>query len=76
MLVDYISPLLLPRFVVWIDWNFYAYKKSLLVCVILVFLIRWFSQSGLSGHEWGLCVFIGFCCWNIWCFFRYGGGIG
>ena len=39
MLIDYIDSARLPFFVVWLDWNVYAYKLSLTVCLALGLVI-------------------------------------
>lgn len=81
MLVDYISPEKLPHLVCWLDWIFYAYKKSLFV-IIGLFVAHYFftihismfyrvAFSGLS-----VSVFAGICLWVCFIYFKHGFGLG
>ena len=81
MIIDYISPLKLPHLIVWIDWCFYAYKPSLLVCIILmnIHYIYEYSrypmgQFTISGAF--LATFIGFCLWCFYLAIKQGYGVG
>lgn len=76
MLIDYISSQYLPWVIVWLDWNFYAYRVSFFLCLAVAcfhhaFLIKEQTLPGLS-----LALFVGFCLWVVWCAIRHGYAVG
>jgi hypothetical protein len=76
MLIDYFSVEKLPWFIVWIDWNFYAYSHSLFVLCLIFICHYWTVNIHHSFSGLGLSLFIGFCSWNVWCAIRYGYAVG
>lgn len=76
MMIDFIPPSKLPALVVWLDWNFYAYRPSLIVFLALALMHCHYTNSihwpGLYWHG----VFIGFCWWCVYCATRYGYAVG
>ena len=69
MLIDYFDRL--PHLVVWLDWNFYAYKLSLIVCIILMnahYIYRTLSFPHPYFHTGGFitAAFVGFCLWCVY----------
>jgi len=76
MLIDYIDQAKLPFILVWLDWNFYAYKASLLLSVSF-FVFHWyFTQGSHSVDGLTLSLFVGFCFWSVYCVVRYGYAVG
>ena len=51
MIVDFISPQNLPHWIVWLDWNFYAHKGSLLVFIaaaIMLWVLWCLNKYGIA----------------------------
>lgn len=76
MLVNFISPEKLPWIIVWVDWNLYAYKLSLVVFVALFIGRYWSCHTHHSYSGVGLSMFIGFCAWCVWCSVKHGYAVG
>lgn len=76
MLIDYIPVEKLPRILVWIDWNFYAYWKSFVVLSAVFICHYWQTSSQHSLSGLGLSVFVAFCSWSVWCAINYGYAVG
>ncbi len=78
MLIDYIDPIKLPHLVLWLDWNFYAYRTSL-VLMCFIFLGHWFYLTGINHLQFSglfMSLFFSFCAWNVYCVIQYGYGLG
>ncbi len=80
MIIDYIPQEKLPYLIVWLDWNFYAYRTSFLVCLILMSLHYTYKitvyNGSLSIGGYVTACFVGFC---LWCFYiasNQGYGVG
>lgn len=77
MIIDYISPEKLPYLICWLDWNFYAHKISLLVCVIIMnlhYIFKYPSIQSVGGFV--TASFIGFCLWVVYIVITKGYGVG
>ena len=76
MLIDFIPVEKIPWILVWMDWNFYAYKQSLLILSVFFTCHYWQQTNYHSFSGVGLSIFIGFCSWNVWCAIKYGYAVG
>ena len=80
MLVDYISPDKLPHVIVWIDWNLYAWWRSLIVCIVIMNIhyaydcIKWTGEWNMGGA--GVATFVGCCLWYVYIAASEGYGVG
>lgn len=92
MLVDVIPAHRLPSIMVWLDWNIFAYKYSLFVCVLVAFAHRvsmdWYtgiahqraamgmSPFAFGGQAIGTALVVGCCLWVVWCAVWHGYDVG
>ncbi|QUI71269.1 hypothetical protein [Pseudoalteromonas sp. M8] len=78
MLVDLIDIEILPMWLVWLDWQFYAHKLSLAICMLVSFVILNINWRGyeLTADSYGLTFLVGFCLWVVLCAIRNGQAIG
>jgi hypothetical protein len=81
MIIDYISPEKLPHVVLWLDWNFYAHKTSLLICIVLMNIHHIYQYT--KDPTWQFTIegvftasFVGFCLWCFYLAINQGYGIG
>ena len=76
MIIDFIDINKLPWVVVWMDWNFYAYKPSLLASIVF-WTSHWhWTTFNHTPSGFVLSLFIGFCFWNVYCAASYGYAVG
>lgn len=75
----------LPWIVVWLDWNFYAYRTSLFVCIVISVWVKYVGIMKFPSTTWStffsfdgvlLLLFVGFCMWVSYCAVRYGYAVG
>ena len=76
MLVDYISPEKLPEVISWLDWNFYAYKPSLLVCVMISYLYYYLEMPYTTIGGVITASFVGCCLWVVYLALTKGFAVG
>ena len=79
MLSDYIPPDLLPFSIMWLDWNFYAYKHSLLICLTIAFVHYKFwcwQEPFFLYSDLPLIIGVGMSLWVVYCALRYGYAVG
>ncbi len=72
MLIDFISVEKLPNWLVWLDWNIYAYYPSFVVCIILG-LLHYYISCGTLGFNG---VIVGVTMWVCYIAFSFGYGVG
>jgi hypothetical protein len=64
----------------WIDWNFVAYKQSLFVCFMVVLCHHTYYLHKF-GHEWSfsnmpLTCLVSFCLWCVYIAWTEGYAVG
>lgn len=77
MIIDYISPEKLPDLIVWLDWNFHAYRVSLGICILIILGHYEYSTIyPMTLGDFTTILFVGFCLWSVYIVVFKGYGVG
>lgn len=81
MIIDYISSEKLPQLICWLDWNLYAHKMSLVVCIVIMSIHYVYTYSKYQCGNFTIggsitAIFCGFCLWCFYIAINQGYGVG